>query len=62
MQKLPKLKKKLANHNQDKYIAASEFNKFSVEVFDARLSRANLVTKKILMINLIASVQIFQKG
>ena len=56
MQKFPKLKKKLANHNQDKYIAASEFNKFSVEVFDARLSRANLVTKKILMINLIASV------
>ena len=56
MQKLPKLKKKLANLNQDKYIATSEFNKFSVEVFDARLSRGNLVTKKIFMINLIASV------
>ena len=40
-----KLKKKLTDHNHDKYITTPEFNKFSAEVFDARFARANLITK-----------------
>ena len=39
------IENKLSNHNHDKYITTPEFNKFSAEVFDARLARANLVTK-----------------
>ena len=33
------------NHNHDKHITTSEFDKFTAEVFDARLARANLMTK-----------------
>ena len=39
------MKKKVTNHNHDKYITAPEFNKLSAEVFDARLAQAKLVTK-----------------
>ena len=33
------------NHNHDKYIDSSEFNKLAFEVFNARLAQANLITK-----------------
>ena len=36
---------KLNNHNHDKYIDTSEFNKLTADVFNARLSQANLITK-----------------
>ena len=42
--KINKIEGKLNNHNYDKYIATPEFNKFSKEVFDARLKLANLIT------------------
>ena len=44
-QKLLKLKKKLIDHDHDKYITTPEFNKLSAEAFDARLKQADLVTK-----------------
>ena len=43
--KITEIEKKLTDHNHDKYITTPEFNKLSAEVFDARLARANLVTK-----------------
>ena len=43
--KLQKSKKKLTNHNHDKYIDTSEFNKLAADVFNARLAQANLITK-----------------
>ena len=33
------------NHNHDKYIDNSEFNKLAVDVFNARITQANLMTK-----------------
>ena len=49
--KLQKLKKKINNHNHDKYIDTQKFNKLAGDVFNARLSQANLATKTDLMIN-----------
>ena len=43
--KVTEIANKLNNHNHDEYITTPEFNKFSKEFFDARLKRANLVTK-----------------
>ena len=43
--KVTKIKNKLNNHNHDKYIDNSEFNTLSVNVFNARLAQANLITK-----------------
>ena len=40
-----KIENKLNNHNHDKYIDTSEFNKLAVDVFNARITQANLVTK-----------------
>ena len=40
-----KTKNKLNDHNHDKYIATSEFNKLAGDVFNARLAQANLITK-----------------
>ena len=45
IQKLLKLKKKLTDHNHDKYITTPEFNTLAADVFNARLAQANLVTK-----------------
>ena len=45
------LEKKLNNHNHDKYIDASGFNKLAADVFNARLAEANLIKKQILMLN-----------
>ena len=49
--KLQKLKKKINNHNHDKYIDTQKFNKLAGDVFNARLSQGNLATKTDLMIN-----------
>ena len=35
----------ISNHNHHKYVATSEFNTFAVNVFNARLAQANLITK-----------------
>ena len=43
--KLTEIENKLNNHNHDKYIDTPEFNKLAVDVFNARLAQANLVTK-----------------
>ena len=39
------IEKKITDHNHDKYITTSEFNKVTTENFAARLAQANLVTK-----------------
>ena len=44
-QKLLKLTRNLLIIIMNKYINTPEFNKFTAEVFDVRLARANLITK-----------------
>ena len=44
-QKLMKLKKKITNHDLDKYITTPKFNKLTTENFAARLAQADLPTK-----------------
>ena len=39
------IENKLNNHNHDKYIDTSEFNKLAANVFNARIVQANLITK-----------------
>ena len=39
--KSSEIKKKLTDRNHDKHITISEFNKFTDEVFEARIARAN---------------------
>ena len=43
--KVTEIENKLTDHNHDKYIDHSEFNKFAADVFNAKLARANLITK-----------------
>ena len=43
--KITDIENKLNNHNHDKYIDISEFNKLAAHVFNARLAQANLITK-----------------
>ena len=43
--KITEIENKLNNHNHDKYIDTSEFNKLAADVFNARIAQANLVTK-----------------
>ena len=43
--KISKIKKKLAHHNHEKYITTPEFIKFTADIFEAKLVRANLVTE-----------------
>ena len=43
--KITEIENKLNYHNYDKYITTPEFNTFATNVFNARLARANLVTK-----------------
>ena len=43
--KITEIENNLNNHNHDKYIATSEFNNLAADVFNARLAKANLVTK-----------------
>ena len=44
-QKLVSLKKKLTDHNHDKYITTPESNTLAADIFNARLVQANLITK-----------------
>ena len=46
--KVTKIENTLNNHNHDKYINTSEFNKLAADLFNARLAQANLIT---LMLN-----------
>ena len=43
--KVTEIENKLNNHNHDKYIDTSEFNKLAADVFNARLAQTNLITK-----------------
>ena len=43
--KITDIENKLNNHNHDKYIDTSEFNKLTSDVFNVRLAQANLITK-----------------
>ena len=43
--KIKEIENNLSNHNHDKYITTPEFNTLAADVFNARLSQANLVTK-----------------
>ena len=43
--KISEFEKKLTDHNHDKYITTPEFNTLAADVFNARLPRANFVTK-----------------
>ena len=43
--KVTEIENKLNNHNHDKYIDTSEFNKLAAGVFNARITQANLITK-----------------
>ena len=43
--KVTEIENKLNNHNHNKYIDTSEFNKLTVDAFNARLAQANLVIK-----------------
>ena len=42
---MTEIENKLNNHNHDKYITTPEFYTLAADVFNARLARANLVTK-----------------
>ena len=44
--KVTEIENKLNNHNHDKYITTSEFNTFAADVFNSRIARANLITKR----------------
>ena len=43
--KVTKTENKFNDHNHDKYIDTSEFTKLAVDVFNARIAQANLLTK-----------------
>ena len=43
--KVTKIANKLSNHNHDKYITTTEFNKLTADVFNARIPQANLIIK-----------------
>ena len=43
--KATEIENKLKDHNHDKYIDTSGFNKLAVDVFNARIAQANLITK-----------------
>ena len=43
--KVTEIENKFNNHNHDKYIDTSELNKLAVDVFNARIAQANLITK-----------------
>ena len=42
---ITEIENKLTDHSHDKYIATADFNKLSTDVFNARLTQANLITK-----------------
>ena len=44
--KITNIENKLNNHNHDKHIDTSEFNKLAADVYNARLAQANLIAKR----------------
>ena len=44
--KITDIENKLNNHNHDKYITTPEFNTLATDVFNAKLTQANLIPKK----------------
>ena len=44
------IKKKIADHDHDKYFTTPEFNRLSAENFTARLAQTNLAIKTILVV------------
>ena len=42
---MTQVKKKLTDHDHDKYITTLEFNNLAARVFTARLAQAHLITK-----------------
>ena len=44
--KITEIEKKLTDHNHDKYIITPGFNTLAANVFNARLSQTNLITKR----------------
>ena len=45
IQKISDMEKKVTDHDHDKYITTSEFNKLTAKSFAARFAQGNLVTK-----------------
>ena len=43
--KISDIENKIRDHNHDKYITTSEFNKLTTGNFNARLGHTNLITK-----------------
>ena len=43
--KISEIEKKITDHNHDNYITTTELNKFTAEIFAARLNQANLASK-----------------
>ena len=43
--KISEIEKKINDHNHDKYVTTPEFNKFTAEIFNLTLKRANLASK-----------------
>ena len=43
--KVGEAEKKLTDHSHNKYVTTSEFNTFTEEIFAAKLTQANLITK-----------------
>ena len=43
--KVTEIENKLNDHNHDKYIDTSEFNKLAVDVFNVTIAQANLITE-----------------
>ena len=48
--KITEIENKLNNHNHEKYIDTSKFNKLAADAFNVRLPQANFITKQILML------------
>ena len=43
--KVTEIENKFNNHNHNKYIDTQKFNKLATDVFNARITQANLITK-----------------
>ena len=43
--KISEIEKKITDHNHDKHVTTSKFNKFTAEIFAVRLKQANLASK-----------------
>ena len=59
--KITEIEKKLTDHNHDKYITTTEFNKLATDTFNARIVQANLVKKILITKFLILIEKLYQK-